>query len=395
MNLSQKQLLDCLPALDPQQSKLHKCKVCEADSAIFDSVDFNKHCSSAPYGFGLSGISVPYYRCAKCSLIFTDFIDDWNDEEVARYIYNSDYQKVDPEYARVRPLRAANDMSKHFAGCEQLRFLDYGSGSGMYTERMRELGFLHIEAYDPFSSPAEPTGVYDFITCFEVIEHSPKPLAAFIDMVGKLSHDGAIVVGQTLQPGNIEEIGGRWWYVAPRNGHVSFFAEETFITLADRLGLTYHSGTGLYAFCRHKPSKPVANFVRKVGSEMHLQTLMAPVPGAFSPGWHGVERTGARTYRWSAVAEVSWSELELRMGVNLIHVPFIRSARAGFEQECVLSVDGKRLKTRVHAHRLVAEIQVSKPRTCRVTLFTPPPASPHELTGAPDNRRLGLAVDCQ
>jgi 2-polyprenyl-3-methyl-5-hydroxy-6-metoxy-1,4-benzoquinol methylase len=395
MNISQKQLMDCLPVLDPQQSKSPKCKVCEADSAIFDSVDFNKHCSSAPYGFGLSGISVPYYRCARCSLIFTDFIDDWNNEEVAKYIYNSDYQKVDPEYVGARPLRAANDMSKHFAGCEQLRFLDYGSGSGLYAERMRELGFPHVEAYDPFSSPAEPTGLYDFITCFEVIEHSPKPLITFIDMVGKLSQNGAIVVGQTLQPSNIEEIGGRWWYVAPRNGHVSFFAEETFITLAERLGLVYHSGTGLYAFSRPEPSKPVANFVRKVGSAMHLLTLMAPGPGAFAPGWHGAEQRGSRTYRWSGVGELSWPELELRTGVNLIQVPFLMSARKGFEEECVLTVDGKRLKTRIQGHRIVGDIEVSKPRTCRVTLLTPPHLTPHELTGAPDNRRLGLAVDCR
>ena len=395
MNSAQKQRLDCLPVLESRESNCPKCKLCEADTAIFDSVDFNKHCSATPYRFGLSGISVPYYRCARCSLIFTDLIDDWNNDEVANYIYNSDYSKVDPEYLSARPLRAAEAMSEHFAGCEKLRILDYGSGSGVFANRMRELGFEHVENYDPFSSPGQPTGLFDLITCFEVIEHSPQPLGTFMDMASSLSGDGAIVVGQTLQPSNIEEIGGRWWYLAPRNGHVSFFAEETFITLADRLGLTYHSGTGLYAFSRHEPSKPVANFVRKVGSAMHLQTLMAPGPGAFSPGWHGAERAGTRTYRWSAVGELSWPELELRIGVNLIHVPFLMSARAGFEQECVLAVDGKRLKTRVQSHRIVGEIEVSRPRTCRVTLMTPPPPTPHELTGAPDNRRLGLAVDCR
>ena len=395
MNLSQKQLLDSLNALDPQQSRFPKCKICQAGSVIFDSVDFNKHCSSAPYGFGLSGISVPYYRCARCSLIFTDFIDDWNHDEVARYIYNSDYQKVDPEYISARPRRAAGEMSRHFAGCEQLRILDYGSGSGLFAERMRELGYPHIESYDPFSSKTEPTGVYDLITCFEVIEHSPKPLDTFIDMVGRLSIDGAIVVGQTLQPGNIEDIGGRWWYVAPRNGHVSFFADETFITLAERVNLTYHRGTGLYAFSRSELSKPVASFVKKVGSAVHLQTLFAPGPGAHAPGWHGAEQIGPRTFRWSAEDELSWSELELRSGINLIHLPFLMSVRAEFERQCVLSIDGKKIETRVQGHRIVGEILVSKPRTCRVALLTPPPPTPHELRGAPDNRRLGLAVDCR
>ena len=394
MKIDQKELFDRLLPLAPQGSNCPKCKLCEGDTTLFDSVDFNKHCSSTPYGFGISGIGVSYYRCPKCSLIFTDLIDDWSKDEVARYIYNGDYPKVDPEYLSARPLRAAEEMSRHFSGCEELRILDYGSGSGLFAQRMRERGFLRVENYDPFSSPAEPSGPYDLITCFEVIEHSPNPLATFIEMASKLSMDGALVVGQTLQPSNIEEIGGRWWYLAPRNGHVSFFAEETFLTIADRIKLTYFRGSGLYAFSKDVQSRPVREFVKKLGNAVYLRTLVAPAPGEFAPGWHGAEQRGSRTYRWSAEKEVSWQGVELRAGINLIHIPFLLAVRIGFERQCVLAIDGKKIETKVQGHRIVGEILVSKPRTCRVALLTPRPPTPHELRGAPDNRRLGLAVDC-
>ena len=394
MDSSQQKLLDQLPALQTDDSRFPKCKLCEGDTAIFDCVDFNKYCSSDPYWFGLSGISVPYYRCGRCNFIFTDFIDEWNADEVTKYIYNADYIKVDPEYLGVRAIRSALVLARQFAGCEHLRILDYGSGSGVFAEEMRKRGFHHVEGYDPFSSPAEPVGLFDLITCFEVIEHSPKPLRTVEEMAGKLSSGGVIIIGQTLQPGNIDEIGGRWWYLAPRNGHVSFFAEETFITLANRANLTYHRGPGFYVLSRDKLSRPIANVVAKTDNAVHLHTLAAPGPDLGAPGWHGIEQRGSRMFRWSMISELAWPEIELHSGINMIQIPFLMSICDDFAERCSVAVDGKKLATRIERRRVIGEIAVSRPRMCRVALITPPPLSPHDLRGTPDTRKLGLAVSC-
>lgn len=394
MNPSLQRLLDELPGLQSAGSALPQCKVCEGETSLFDCVDFHKHCSADPYRFGLSGIEVPYYRCLRCSLIFTDFIDEWSKDEVARYIYNADYLKVDPQYQGARALSAANEMARHLAGCEQLRILDFGSGSGAFAEEMRRRGFEQIESYDPFSSPTEPSGSFDLITCFEVIEHSPNPLATLMDMDARLSHHGAIIIGQTLQPGNIDEIGGRWWYLGPRNGHVSLFAEETFITLANRLSLIYHRGQGLYLFSKDNLRKPIASLAAKVGTPVHLWPLGAPRPGIPAEGWRDIEHSGREMFRWSATSKLSWPAFDLRTGINLIQIPFLLSIREGFTEQCVIAVDGKKVATQRKRGRLTCEVVVGNSRACKVTLLTPPPVSPYQLRGVPDNREIGLAVKC-
>jgi 2-polyprenyl-6-hydroxyphenyl methylase/3-demethylubiquinone-9 3-methyltransferase len=395
MNVNQRTLLDKVPALSYDVSSSPKCKLCSGDTSIFDCVDFNKHCSSDPYRFGASGISVPYYQCSRCNFIFTDFIDEWSNEEVAKYIYNSDYLKVDPEYEGSRAIRVAVEVARHFAGCEGLRILDYGSGSGVFAEEMRKRGFEFVENYDPFSSPTDPAGHFDLITCFEVIEHSPRPADTLADMERRLSAQGVIIIGQTLQPSNIEEIGGRWWYMGPRNGHVSFFAEETFITLANLAGLTYHRCTGFYAFAREKLSGALADVLQQSGSPVHLRTLVAPDTGQPATGWQGTERmAGKRLFRWSTEANVFWPQFELRSGVNMIQIPYLMSICDGFAERCVIVVDGKRVATRVERHRIIGEVEVLKRKVCRVSLQTPQPLTPFELRGLPDTRPLGLAVAC-
>src|SRR5579864_7524503 len=100
-----------LPPLEPELAEETKCKICGGRAPLFDIVDFNKFCSDEPYAFGRSGIPVKYYRCRSCQFIFSNLIDDWTQEEIARFIYNDDYLKVDGEYVSARPLRTAATMA--------------------------------------------------------------------------------------------------------------------------------------------------------------------------------------------------------------------------------------------------------------------------------------------
>jgi len=226
------------------------CKVCASPTRLFDSVDFNKHCGAPPSMFGDSGILVQYFRCDRCGLLFTNLIDDWGTAELSEFIYNADYLKIDPEYLGARAQRTAEHLAPLLAPCRDLRILDYGSGSGAFAQAMGAYGFKSVESYDPLSSPQRPSGNFDLITSFESLEHAPYPLKTFAEIAGQLSRQGIVLIGQSLQPDNIETIRGQWWYLAPRNGHVSLFTHHTFLELGERTRLKYRGGSGVYVFTR-------------------------------------------------------------------------------------------------------------------------------------------------
>ena len=373
-----------------------KCKICAGSTGLFDVVDFNKHCSfSDPLRFGISGIGVSYYRCSSCSLIFTDLVDDWEAADFARFIYNDDYIKVDPEYFGKRSVRAAKQMTLRLAGMEGYKILDYGSGSGEFAREMRKQGFRSVANYDPYSSPSMPGGPFDIVTCFEVMEHSPNPISTLREMAERLSSPGAIIIGQSLQPKNIEELGGRWWYIAPRNGHVSMFAEETMLTMASELQLDYHRGDSLYALTKGTLGGAVAKVVAGIGEQVQLLSLNAPPPESnATPMWNGVEAIKSRMFRWSAAERLVWENASLRAGSSMVQIPFLMEVRANFANQSVISVDGKKIATRVERHRIIGDVKVRRPRICKIELVTPPLCTPQELRGEIDTRKLGLAIRC-
>ncbi len=226
--------LVALPALERRPEDSLRCKVCGNPAIPFDIVDFNK--CSAGYPFGFADVAVPWHRCAHCGFLFTAFFDDWSEHDFARFVYNDDYIKVDPDYAEIRPRLVAERMAKMLAGYKDARILDYGSGRGVWVQQMREHGFAHVDGYDPFAQPVRPEGRYDLITCLEVIEHSPRPVETLAEMAELLTDDGCILLGESLQPNNIFEARCSWWYAAPRNGHCSTFADRTLAYLAKGRG---------------------------------------------------------------------------------------------------------------------------------------------------------------
>lgn len=264
MDPAKRKAFDALPTLGSSPNTCPACKVCGTPTRLIDAVDFCKCCSAEPYQFGLTGIIVPYFRCPNCQFMFTDLIDDWSATDISRYIYNDDYIKVDPDYIEKRPHRTAAHLAPLLSECRNVRILDYGSGSGVFAQAMTAQGYVSVDSYDPYSSPQPLTGTFDLITCIEVLEHSPQPLHTLTEIAGRLSEKGAILVGQSLQPDDIEVIAGRWWYLAPRNGHVSFYTHETFLALAERSHLKYEGGNGIYAFTHGQVDDSVRQVIEKI-----------------------------------------------------------------------------------------------------------------------------------
>jgi 2-polyprenyl-6-hydroxyphenyl methylase/3-demethylubiquinone-9 3-methyltransferase len=388
-----------IPPLDRRNlsSDAPHCTVCGGKSRFFDVVDFNKHCSFEDYyAFGPAGVAVPYYRCLSCGFLFTEFFKDWTPQDFGRFIYNDDYVKVDSEYVEVRPRLVAEDMARRLGGCETARILDYGSGTGAFANRMREAGFTHIVDYDPFSHPVRPEGKFDIITCFEVIEHTPDPVAAVRDMRSFLADDGCIVFSQTLQPHDIEVQRGNWWYLAPRNGHISTFTPRSLALIAASSGLTFFLGTSPHAFATQAPSDFARTALAGIGEAVVSIRLTAPPFGGETPDWHAAERSVEGRYRWTKKPVISWRAPEfISLPCSVfVSAQIINQIHPGFAERCEFRLGGLTVPVKHVDGELQGTIHLTEASTLstNLDLVTPEPISPRALRGDPDDRKLGLAI---
>jgi 2-polyprenyl-6-hydroxyphenyl methylase/3-demethylubiquinone-9 3-methyltransferase len=393
------EMLRSLPALDRRQARIQarRCKLCGAPAPPFDAVDLNKLCSDTePYMFGLSGIMVPYMRCTLCGLLFTSFFDDWSAAEFARFIYNDDYIKVDGAYAEVRPQAMSAFVARKAAHARDVRILDYGSGAGGLARHLRDAGFRHVEDYDPFASPQRPTGRFDIITCFEVIEHSPTPLATVEDMRGFLADDGCVLFTTGIQPDDIAVRRASWWYAAPRNGHVSIFTVDALATLAARCGLILHCGIEGMAFSTGSLSAVSRELLATVGQPYLFVPLGAPPEAApESTEWHAVERPGPHAFRWTRSSAVHWrADLPpIRPCTAKFLIPLHMEVEPGFAAASRLQVGGREWPApKVDAARLEATGVIDQETDGIVTLRTPEPIRPADHGQGRDARSLGLAI---
>lgn len=376
-----------LPRLDRKNGRAGaiSCKICQLPAPFFDMVDFNK-CASF-YPFGPSGIPVNYYRCDECGFLFTPFFDDWTATDFCNFVYNADYVLVDPEYESARAIMVAEHLAQLLRGHQSARILDYGAGGGRFAKRMEELGFPHVESYDPFSIPVKPSGRFDIITCIEVIEHIPSPMSAVRDMCSLLAKDGRIVLGETLQPADIGALRGNWWYVAPRNGHMSTFADRTLAAMAERLGLVFHRGSGHHVL-RPPAAGPRDELADRFGPAMLVCRLYAPSSG-LAPGFHGVELQPGGCFRWSSTNVITWHIFVPPGAQRMLQlwIPYLHESRDGFANACRIELAGRPLAFSVRDSAIVAEVGGVAPGTFKVTLQTP------ELQRPPnDSRMIGLAV---
>lgn len=377
-----------LPRLRNGPALPRSCKICGAPATIFDVVDFNKWCSSDFYSFGLSGISVVYYRCRECSFVYTNFFDCWTNADFSKFVYNRDYGLVDPEYGGIRASRTARELSTLLAGCEDARILDYGAGAGHFAAEMRKLGFPHVASYDPYTVPERPRGPFDIITCLETLEHTVDPVAVMAEMRGLLADGGAIIIEQSLQPCDLGEIRGNWWYIAPRNGHVSIFSEESFIAIAERFALTVHWGNNFYGFALAGASAALEGALARLGPTSRTVRLFAPA-GPANKDWHEPElHDSTIPFRWSRSPELAWGARPFHPGQTTIAIPFIMEIVPGFAAGARLYVGTEALPIERTQNEIVGLLRRSRAAVEGIRLVTPEPLRP----GTEDQRSLGLAV---
>lgn len=232
--------------LRPVTTAATPCKICGGSAALYGVVDFHKSCEEANgVRFALSGVPIYYRRCADCEFLFTDAFDDWTTEEFKLHIYNEEYQKVDPAYLTDARSRENGGVVARLWGAHKqtTRVLDYGAGNDGFCAVLRAAGFPVAVSYDPMvlEFAERPRGKFDLVTSFETLEHLPDPMAGIALMSEFAADPGLIFFTTFAQPPEFDKHGLNWWYVGPRNGHVSIFSKESLKTAWGRHGYKFLS----------------------------------------------------------------------------------------------------------------------------------------------------------
>jgi SAM-dependent methyltransferase len=217
-------------ALKPVSPEPMPCKICGGAAALYGVVDFHKSCEEARgFRLPLSGVPIYYRRCTGCGFLFTDAFDGWTNEDFKAHIYNSDYLTVDPDYKETRPRAKAELVAGLWAEHRaQTRVLDFGGGNDLLWSVLRARGFPVAETYDPMvpDHAQRPQGKFDLVTCFETFEHMPDPNAGISQILECVAETGLVLYSTLVPPADFGRYGLGWWYVGPRNGHVSIFTRQ-------------------------------------------------------------------------------------------------------------------------------------------------------------------------
>lgn len=220
------------------------CKICGAKCLLFAVVDLGRHCNrQLALSEPMLGVDVTYFSCSLCGFLFTRFFDNYSKNDLAREIYNEGYIKVDPLYPRVRPQMNARFLTdivkKSWIHLRQPETLDYGAGNGILAQLIAPC--LHVDSYDGLNEELSrfPEKEYDLVFCAEVVEHIPQPAEFAADWVRLTKPSGAVIFSTLTLPENIESVRGDWWYLGPRNGHVSLYSSRSLDILLSQFGFRY------------------------------------------------------------------------------------------------------------------------------------------------------------
>ena len=229
-----------IDGLKPVSVAAVACKICGGPAPPYGVVDFHKSClEEKGQRLNLVGIPIYYRRCAACEFLFTDAFDDWSQDQFKQYIYNDDYKLVDPGYDTARPRENADVVARLWGAVKaQTRVLDYGGGNDMFCATLRKSGFAAAVTYDPIVPEYAriPEGKFDLVTSFETLEHLPDPTAGIAQMLEFAAEPGTILLSTYTQPADFNNYGLHWWYVGPRNGHISIFSKQALLRAFDRHG---------------------------------------------------------------------------------------------------------------------------------------------------------------
>ena len=219
------------------------CKIC------------NKITNHTLDGVILGKYSIKYFHCLHCGFIQTEK-PYWIDESYASSINISDTASLE----RCLTNSAIVTITILLLFNKKARFLDYAGGYGLFTRRMRDIGFdfYWMDKYTKniMARGFEFDGLRDIelITSFESFEHFIEPLNE-IEKI--LSYSRNIFFTTELLP-NPVPLPDQWHYYGSHHGqHVSLYSYSTLGYLAKKYNLYFNSYGHFHLFTE----KPVSKYL--------------------------------------------------------------------------------------------------------------------------------------
>lgn len=216
------------------------CRICDSQTEIWGVVDFNKSCEELNGNYlEYCGVPIYYLKCKNCNHIFSTDFDDWDLDDFKENIYNDDYILVDPEYEGARSKRDVEWFTKAINYNKELSILDYGAGNGVFGQELTNLGY-NVVSYDPLwpENTVDLNGQkFDLVTAFEVLEHSPQPYETVLDIQKYLKPQGKVLITTLANDIMQGKRDPTYWYLAPRNGHVSMFSYQSIEILFSKIDM--------------------------------------------------------------------------------------------------------------------------------------------------------------
>lgn len=218
--------------------KSFPCPVCNGKGQCIGAVDFNRSCEDKEQRiFPRSERLVDYFQCEQCDFMFAPEFLEWSEDRFLSEIYNDEYILADPEFPEIRPRRMAQGLDQIFGSVKrEIHHLDYGSGYGTLS-KLLEAATWRTKSFDPFFKESSTLDgeKFDLVTAIEVFEHVPFPHRLMVDLVARLRSDGVLYFSTLLSDDfQREDSIMDWWYLAPRNGHISLFSLKSLTFLLDQ-----------------------------------------------------------------------------------------------------------------------------------------------------------------
>jgi 2-polyprenyl-3-methyl-5-hydroxy-6-metoxy-1,4-benzoquinol methylase len=217
------------------------CKICGKESTYFSE------------GTILNKYKIIYFKCPNCYFVQTEE-PYWIQEAYKEVINQSDVGYVDRNIVLSKV--TSKIINRLFKKSE--KFLDYGSGYGLFVRLMRDFGydFYWQDTYceDIFAKGFEikdaGTNEFELVTGFELFEHFTEPIKE-IENILKFSKN--IFVSTFLFPSNNPRP-EEWWYYGLEHGqHISLYSIETMNFIAEKYNLYFYTNKkNLHLFTKKK-----------------------------------------------------------------------------------------------------------------------------------------------
>ncbi len=257
------------------------CPICTGDGIFFVARDFSVSGNDFFVGehvFEPSNIDINYIQCTQCEFLWSPSFKNFRPPDYERLIYNAHYVLADPPYLSERPMKNAKMVLGLLDELSApLNILDYGGGSGVFRQVLVENHQPYVQTYDTYhQNNTLPTRKFDLITLFEVIEHIYEQHALIQTLTDLLSDSGVILFSTLLHPTPLPP---RWWYIQPRNGHISLHSEKSIAELFSKFGLDVRFlCADLHLAYRKKTAGPFVRAVEHAANHGTLCRHRSPAP---------------------------------------------------------------------------------------------------------------------